>query len=159
MDTRPDDLNDFERRLAALAPAGAGLDADAMLFAAGRASAQAGLRLLALRVLTAFLALLAVGLGAWGFNERVERMTLAEQLEQAMRQPAAIPPAESLPRLAPETASADQPGADSVLASHQTLENGLDGLPVMTFDPSPPGSVPAQVPILRARSTESWPGL
>jgi hypothetical protein len=34
------DLNDVERRLAGWRPAGEGLDADAMLFAAGRASVQ-----------------------------------------------------------------------------------------------------------------------
>jgi hypothetical protein len=158
MDTRPDDLNDFERQLAALAPAGTGLNADAMLFAAGRASARADSRLFALRVMAAFLALLAFGLGAWGFNERIERMTLAEQFAQAMRQPAAVPTG-SLPRPVPETASSEQAAADSVLASHQMLEKGLDSLPAVTSEPVPPGPVAAQVPILRARSTEGWPGL
>jgi hypothetical protein len=64
MDTRPEDLNDMAQRLAGLRPSDSGLDADRMLFGAGRASAARGGQVLLWKILAASLVLLAGGLTA-----------------------------------------------------------------------------------------------
>jgi hypothetical protein len=158
MDTPPDDLNDLERRLTALSPAGDGLDADSMLFAAGRSSVQSEGHGLRWPAVAGLLALLACGLGAWGINERGDRLHLARQWDQAMRQPlngALAPQRDPVP----ESASADWPAADSMLASHRILEHGLDGLIVPRTGPSPQVPPPSDPPVLRARPTDGWPEL
>lgn len=68
MDThanRPEDLNDLERRLAAWQPSRDGLDADAVLFAAGRASVQPRPARFVWPALTTLLTALIVVLGVW----------------------------------------------------------------------------------------------
>jgi hypothetical protein len=82
-----DDLNDVERRLAGWQPAPAGLDADAMLFAAGQAAGRRGRGRLVWPALCVLLAVQAAGLGVWGLSERAERQALANRL----REPAPIP--------------------------------------------------------------------
>jgi hypothetical protein len=140
MDTHPDDLSDLERRLAAWQPAAQGLDADAMLFAAGRASRP---RRLLWPALTVSLAALAVALGAWALQERSGRLALAEQL----RQPAA--PAPEPPSPSPVPAEEPEgPQASSLLAARQALEHGLEAWPpqpVALTGPRPPSR-----PVLRA---------
>jgi hypothetical protein len=64
-------VNEFERRMARLEPNGAGLNPDTMLFAAGKAAGRRGQRWWA--GLTGLLALVAVGVGLWGWSERRER--------------------------------------------------------------------------------------
>ena len=59
-----DDVKGLERRLSEWRPAAAGLDADGVLFAAGRASVRPGWGRIAWPVLSGFLALLAAILGA-----------------------------------------------------------------------------------------------
>jgi hypothetical protein len=145
MDThpdRPDDLNELERRLSAWEPAPEGLDADAMLFAAGRASARRRLW----PALTALTAAVAVALGAWGSAERAGRLALARQLGE---RPAAAPGADPLaPLAAPaEPPTAEEPGPYSLQAAYRALERGLDAWGPRTFvradlpgppEPSPP---------------------
>src|SRR5437764_15312701 len=77
---REEDLSAVERRLAGWRPGPAGLDADAMLFAAGRAAGRRG-RLPAL-ALCGVLAVAAVGLGAWALTERAERLAIAGRLRE-----------------------------------------------------------------------------
>jgi hypothetical protein len=77
-----DELSDIERHLAGWRPASDGLNADAMLFAAGQAAARRGRgRLLG----TAFCVLLVVqsaGLGVWGLSERAGRLALATRIRE-----------------------------------------------------------------------------
>ncbi len=83
-----DDMNDLERRLSAWAPASAGLDADAMLFAAGLAAGRPGPARFVWPALSGLLSVLVVALGAWLTVERSERLHLARQLrQQARRRP------------------------------------------------------------------------
>ena len=86
MDTHPDDLSDLERRLAACAPSSAGLDADAMLFAAGRASARRGPSGIPLAGLTACLAALAIVLGV-GLRSRARRAAGPGRAAPSSRRP------------------------------------------------------------------------
>ncbi|HEX5273048.1 MAG TPA: hypothetical protein VFW33_21270 [Gemmataceae bacterium] len=155
MDTqpRPDDLTDLERRLASCAPCADGLDADAMLFAAGRASARTRL---AWPALAAVLALLSAGLGAWLTAERAERMELARRLDQpppAPAPPPAVPPAPA----APQPPTAEQTPGSSVLASHQALEHGLDAWPPVALPGAEPPS--PEPPVLRVGRPDSLPDL
>ena len=80
MDTQPssneDDLSDVERRLTGWQPAAERLDADAMLFAAGRAAGQGGLGRLLWPACCVLLVVQAAGLLVWGLAERAERFPL-----------------------------------------------------------------------------------
>src|SRR6516165_4147201 len=77
-----DDVSDVERRLAGWRPGTEGLDADAMLFAAGIAAGRGGWgRMLAL-TLCGLLAIVALGLGAWGMSERAQRHALVSLLHE-----------------------------------------------------------------------------
>jgi hypothetical protein len=127
-----DDLNDLERRLGQWRPAEAGLDADAMLFAAGRAAGKPRLLRLAL---AGCLAALVVALSGWAW-ERAERRSLAEQLRRR-------PPGVSGSAVPPEAAAYDEPGPSSFLTAHRALEHGLDAWPPL---PIPPPSAPSPSP-------------
>jgi hypothetical protein len=160
MDTqpdRPDDLTDLERRLAACAPSAEGLDADAMLFAAGRASARRGR--LVWPALTAGLAVLSVALGAWLVAERAARLELARQLQQPAPAPAP-PTAAPVAPAAPEPPTANEPPQSSVLAFRQALEKGLDAWPsAPPSDADPPGPPRPDPPVLRVGRPDSLPDL
>jgi hypothetical protein len=146
----PDDLSDVERRLAACEPDGAGLDADAMLFAAGRASVRPGPARFVWSALTVGLAALAVVLGAWLAAERAGRLALAQRLRQAAPAPTSVPVPP--PAAAPEEPpTADEPPPTSLLAVHQALARGLDPWPtqVVARAPTPPSPAPAP-PVLQA---------
>jgi hypothetical protein len=157
MDTRSDDLNDLERRLAALSPAGDGLAADRMLFAAGKACVRPGSRQFTWMALSASLALLAGGLGIWGLNERTERLALAARLEPTRQQPAQPLNTSQEPIL--ESASPDRLDETSFLASHQILRSGLEGLPAALTSPRAEATEAPEYPVLRARPSGEWPGL
>jgi hypothetical protein len=139
----PDDLSALERQLTGCEPATAGLDADAMLFAAGRASARPGPARFAWPALAACLAALAAVLGVWLAAERAERLTLARLLRQ---QPPAPVPAPAPPDAVPPEPTADQPQPSSLLAAHHALEQGLDAWPPQPVaEPDVPGPpAPAQ---------------
>jgi hypothetical protein len=78
--SNPDDLKDLEQRLASWSPAREGLDPDAMLFAAGRASARGGKARLAWPIVSGCLAVVAVALGVRLAAERSERLALLREL-------------------------------------------------------------------------------
>jgi hypothetical protein len=129
---RPEDeLNDLERRLASWRPAGAGLDADAMLFAAGVASGRAGRRVWA--AAACVLAVVAVSLGVWGGIERSGRLELARQL-------AGQPPPPPVPASPPE----EPPSPGSYLTARSiVLERGVEAwvaLPPTAHLPAAPES-------------------
>ena len=77
-----DDLSEFERHLAGWRPSSDGLDADAMLFAAGQAAGRRGRSQTLWPVLCSLLTVQAVGLGVWGLTERAERQALASRLPE-----------------------------------------------------------------------------
>ena len=119
MDTNPDDLNDLERRLLAFRPAVEGLDADAMLFAAGRAAIPRGFVWPSLATL---LAVLTVSLAVWATAERHERLSLDRQLREL-----SAPRSEPTPVNSPEPLTVDEP--DGWITAHRALEHGLDAWP------------------------------
>jgi hypothetical protein len=147
MDTNshPDDLTGLERRLAAWSPSGEGLDADAMLFAAGQADARRGPGRLAWPALACLMTVLSAGLGAWVAAERTARLNLARQLQGAPASP--TPFAVDNPS---EPPTADDLTPLSAFALHRALDQGLDAWP-----PQPPtpaeGARPAppEPPILQ----------
>ena len=153
MDADGEDLSGLERRLAGWQPAPDGLDADALLFAAGRASARRGRSRLAWPAAAVCLALLAAGLGVGLARERAERLALARRLEQrpAERAPAARPAPE-----APEDLDHGPLAPDSYLAGRRALERDPDGWqpPRSTTRPAP--AVP-EPPTLRAWNPGTLP--
>ena len=118
-----DDVKGLERRLSEWRPAAAGLDADGVLFAAGRASVRPGWGRIAWPVLSGFLALLAAILGANLSQERAARLELTAQLRD---QKSAVAPAPSCPMDADETPSPEPPAADSYLAAHRAIAGNPD---------------------------------
>jgi hypothetical protein len=144
---RPDNLNELERRLAAWRPSTKGLSPEAMLFAAGRASAGGGKLWLAWPALCACLAMVSLGLGARLATERSERLALSQQLQERPTESALastrLPDEKSVP-LAP----------DSYLALRRQWEEHASDLafgPSRVEGPSNrPGSIPT--PVLRP-----WP--
>jgi hypothetical protein len=145
----PDDLNDLEQRLAAWQPSTAGMDADRMLFAAGRASAAKAPSRLVWPAVSACLALVTVFLGARWTAERSERLALGEELRH---RPTATVPAPTLGPAAVEPAVTEPPPADSYLAIRRRWERDPNSLLVMAAPKSKPseGPLPANVPILHA---------
>jgi len=120
------DLNELERRLSAWQPSTEGLHADAMLFAAGRASVPSRPSRFVWPALTACTTLLAVVLAVCLVSERNERFALAQQLQQQTPTIVTIPSPPSHPVIPTETLTMDEPSPDSFLASHRALERGLD---------------------------------
>lgn len=130
MDTNhhPEDLNELERRLSAWQPEGEGLDADAVLFAAGRASVPPSKARFLWPALTACLTGLALVLGLCLKAEHAERLALAQQMRRQTPapDPKPAPPVEASP--AESSPSEDVPRS-GVLAAHRLLERGLEDWP------------------------------
>jgi hypothetical protein len=121
MDANPDDLNDLERRLLSCKPAADGLDAEAMLFAAGRAVATRATPGFVWPVLACCMTALSAVLGIWLQSERDEKHMLAQRLSQQspMQTPAIAAPVVAFPI---EPVSEESP--DSVHAARRALESG-----------------------------------
>jgi hypothetical protein len=86
---REDELSDIERHLAGWQPASAGLNADAMLFAAGQAAARRGRSRLVAPALCILLVVQSAGLGVWGLSERAGRLALATRIRERAPAPTA----------------------------------------------------------------------
>lgn len=133
MDThpdRPEDLNALERRLSAWQPSSDGLAADAVLFAAGRASVRPGPFRFLWPALTVLLSVLSVGLGLWLTDERSQRLALVRLLHEpppALTVNPSLPPASDSSPVEPPRS--DELPPDSYLASRRALEEGLDAWP------------------------------
>jgi hypothetical protein len=140
-----EDLSAAERRLSAWRPAVDGLDADAMLFAAGRASARPGPGRFVWPALAACLALTSVGLGVWLMNERAERLALARPIPDPMPAPAVV---------LPEPPASEPIAPDSYLASQRALEEGLDAWPARPQAAMPPEDRRPTVPPMRVGQRE-----
>ena len=155
MDTHsdhPKDLNDLERRLSAWQPSSDGLDADAVLFAAGRASSRSSTARFVWPALTSLLTVLTVILSLKLASERDKRSALARRLSGDP------PPAPSVNPLPPPAANPspvqssdpDELPPDSYLASRRALEKGLDVWPCRVVVRSgPPDPSSADPPVLR----------
>ena len=106
-------LSEFERRLSGWRPASDGLDADAMLFAAGRASVRSPARF-AWPAIAACLALVVGLLGNRLVNERAENRQLLAQLQ----------PNEAPARVVKRSLSLPE---TSLFAARRALERDPDG--------------------------------
>src|SRR5579872_1055799 len=128
MDTNPDcpdDLSALEARLSGWEPSAAGLDADAMLFAAGRAAARPGAARYVWPALACCASLVAAALGVWLGAERTERQALAQQLRRQDPAPRS-PSGPALEVQPPETPAVEAPPRDSLLAAYRALDEGLE---------------------------------
>jgi hypothetical protein len=114
----PDDLNDLERRLADWRPDAAGLDPDAMLFAAGRASVRPSPTRFVWPTIAACMTVITLGLGGWAAKERTGRLELAALLQKA----APVAPA---PTIAEEP-SPEPPPAGSYFAMSRLVRQDPD---------------------------------
>jgi hypothetical protein len=159
MDTHPDELSELERRLASRAPASDGLDADAMLFAAGRASVRPRRERFVWAALAAGLAVLCGLLGVQLTAERAKRLSLAKQLsliEQLQQPPAPRPAPPAPPAEAPPTA--EQPPSSHVLTAHPLPRQGFEDWPkpsIIGIDP--PGPPSTEPPVLRVGRPDQLP--
>lgn len=143
-------------RLSRFTPDGGGLDRDALLFAAGRASARPGPARFVWPALTAGLAALALALGVWLSAERSERLALAARLRQTAPAPAAVPPPPPAPA---QPHTGDDPPASSVFAARHALEQGLDAWPSAAVRANPTGPPQADPPVLRVGRPDALPDL
>lgn len=126
-----EDLNALERRLSAWQPSREGLDADAVLFAAGRASVRPSPTRFAWPALTVLMTALSVVLGLSLADERNERLALAYRLRVHPLAPAVNPAPQPAANIAPEEPlHTDELPSDSYLASRPALEQGLDAWPI-----------------------------
>jgi hypothetical protein len=141
---QPDELTPLERHLAACRPSAMGLDADAMLFAAGRAAARPNAMRLIWPALAGGFAVLATILGGGMIRERAERLALADRLTRPVSGETPVPTAIPSP---------PTPGPDSYLAARRLVE-GDDAWPVHT-DGGPPSMDPAATP----PAIHAWPGV
>lgn len=137
---RPEDeLSGLEHRLASWRPGSSGLNADALLFAAGVASGRVGRR--AWAAVASVLAVVAVSLGVWGGIERSGRLELARHLaEQPPPPPAPVPP------------STEPPSPGNYLTAREiVLERGVEAWAALSPTPhSPPGPESPEPTTLRA---------
>src|SRR5713226_4058012 len=134
--SNPDDLNEMEQRLAAWSPAKDGLDPDAMLFAAGRASARHSKTWLAWPIASGCLTIVAAALGAWLAVERSERLAILQEIHAQLAELAPVP--------------GDTPAPESLAAtSYLVLRREWEQQPGdWSIKPSPRGEVldPLAVP-------------
>ncbi len=142
-----DDLNDVERRLAGWRPASTGLDADAMLFAAGQAAARRG-RLL-WPALCALLAVQVAALGAWGLSEHAECRALVSRLQERAPAPR-VPPAPAVAGAAAEPSY--KPSPDDYFHLLRRIEQDPSGW-LASAEPAAPqalGPPAPEPPVLKA---------
>jgi hypothetical protein len=126
MDAQPspsDDMSDLEHRLSGWRPSNAGLDADGVLFAAGRASVRPGWGPIAWPIVSGCLVLLAATLGVGLSQERAARLELTAQLRDSKPAVASAPPSAPEPDEAPLD---EPPAANSYLAARRALAGNPD---------------------------------
>jgi len=144
----PDDLNDLEQRLAGWQPSAAGLDPDAMLFAAGRASVRPGAGRFVWPAVAACLTLLTVSLGVWLRAERAERSALARLVQQS------APTRTAAPAPAPPPSAEPFP-PNGYLTVRRLAESDLDTWLARAASPI---DLPAAPPDFRPVLRPGWPG-
>jgi hypothetical protein len=147
-----DNLNALEHLLSGWRPGDEGLDADAMLFAAGLAAGQRGRARFVAPVLCGLLAVLALALGLWGLHERSERQALASRLHEQVPAPRAAPPVGS----DVDPASSYEPSANDYLSMRRRMEDDPGGwlAYMQPVGHQPPGRPPPQPAILTPRPVD-----
>ena len=145
---REDDLSDVERRLAGWQPASGSLDADARLFAAGRAAGRRGRGSLLWPALCALLAVQAAGLVTWGLSERAGRLALAGQL--AERTPDRSGPPASAVAVLPESSYVPSPDDYFHLRRQVEQDPGRWLAFAQPAGPPPLGPTPPEPAVLKA---------
>lgn len=147
---RQNDLTPLERQLAACHPAAAGLDADAMLFAAGQAAATKAARQRWIwPATTCSFAVLSLALSAALVGERSERLALAARLGRQATETVKQSTA-PIPDYSP-------PAADSYIAVRRLIEDEPEEAIVRSDPKSPLLLPPEDRPVLRAWSTDLEP--
>src|SRR5262245_47384732 len=141
----PEDLTDLERRLAGWRPDAAGLNPDAMLFAAGRASVRPSPTRFVWPTIAACMTVVAMGLGSWAAKERTGRLELA----RLMQQPTPVVPA---PTTVPETSPVPPPAGSYFAMSRLVRQDPDKFLAREPADTGPPVKPSANESPLRA-----WP--
>jgi DNA-binding transcriptional LysR family regulator len=139
----PDDLTDLERRLADWRPDAAGLDPDAMLFAAGRASVRPSPTRFVWPAIAACMTMVALGLGGWAAKERTGRLELARLVEK---------PTPAVPTPVPEP-SPEPPPTGSYFAMSRLVRQNPDAF--LDRAPTEPGEPVA--PSMTGPSLRAWP--
>jgi hypothetical protein len=151
MDTHPapaGDLNDLEHRLAEWRPSSTGLDADGMIFAAGRASVRCGFGRVAWPIVSGCLAVLAGVLLVGLDQERAARRELVARLREQTTIVVPMPSAETGPG---ESPLSEPPAANSYLASHRLLNENFEAWLVMDRI-GPSEGPPPNRPVLKSHS-------
>jgi hypothetical protein len=149
MDTHssnPDDLKKLEARLASWKPAPEGLDPEAMLFAAGRASARKSKARFAWAIVCGCLGLVVAVLAVRLSAERSERLALLRELRQTTSETRLLAASSN------ENPVTTLPGPDSYLVLRRQWEQQPGE---WTARPAEPGEEPKKPgtpdpPILRA---------
>jgi hypothetical protein len=139
----PDDLTDLERRLADWRPDAAGLDPDAMLFAAGRASVRPNPTRFVWPAIAACMMVVAMGLGGWAAKERTGRLELVRLMQR---------PAPAAPMPTPET-SPQPPPVGSYFAMSRLVRQDPDAF----LARAPIEAGPAVKPSTTESSLRAWP--
>jgi len=143
--SNPDDLNELERRLANWTPTPQGLNTDAMLFAAGRASAPGSKTRLVWPMVSGGLAVVIVFLGIRLSAERAERLALLQELDFRLAN-TPVAPDDVTPRHLYE------PGATAYIVLRRDWEQQPVEWPLNSRVQAeePPGPIVPEVNILRA---------
>ena len=151
METNPTpdgELNELERRLGEWRPSTVGLNADQMLFAAGRDSVRPGRGRNAGLIASGCLALLATALATGFMHERQARIDLFTQLQNL--RPAGLLNGTVTPESA-EVFLAEAPAASSYFAGHAALAHDPDVWLEQRNGGTVVGSITGR-PILKANS-------
>jgi hypothetical protein len=144
MQPNSDDLTTLERHLGDCRPAAAGLDADAMLFAAGQAAAlKARGTNWAWPAATFAFAMATALLGTALVGERSERLALAERLVRRSATPETPAPT--------AVASTEPPAADSYFAARRMIDSDSD-----LFTKPDAGSGPTPAPAAEPPTLRAW---
>lgn len=140
-----EELTPLEQQLAACQPSADGLDADAMLFAAGRAAAQPR-RPVVLPALACGFAVLSLVLACGLVSERSERIALAGQLRHS-----AVVVDTPAPTIGPSPLPTVS--SDSYLATRRMVEQGIDAWPTQDAGPAESSPINPPSPMLHAWDT------
>jgi hypothetical protein len=147
-----DNLSDVEKRLRAWQPAGTGLDADAMLYAAGKAEARGAVRGRAVWLMVAcVLGISTAGFGSQLLVERAERQALAHEFRLRSGRP--VPPVAPLPEVPRGGQTMPENGYLGV--RNLVLEKGVEAWPVTNLPPDNPQDPPVpHLPVLQVGSRD-----
>jgi hypothetical protein len=148
-----DDLSGVERLLSGWRPDAAGLNRDAMLFAAGLAVGKEGRGRLLWPALCGLLAVLTAASGMWGLKECAECQFLVSRLQERTR-PAGLPPITSF---AVAAVTSFRPSPDGYFNLRRRMEQDPSRWLASreSTGSAPPGPAPPEPAILKASQYEA----